>query len=582
MAGCARLSAAAAMVLLAGAAWGSTWKVQLGNVMGEVDFQQIQQAIDSHLVVNGDTILVYGPGSSIATADPSQVYPEVLDLGVKNLVIRGAHGSTRVRIMALIPDPGMLPLQVVRIGGGQDRSTRLEHFSIETPQITTPDGVVKAPVRGMHIESSAPVIHDCLFVDLVAESGSGILVETGPDGLMRGNPMVQRCEFRNCDTLAELPARDIAAPLRGGAINVFNADLVLERTAISDCWAPVCGGALHVAGESNVMVRNSWFANNATDGLGGAIYTEHDGEHLLAVIESTFEDNRAELAGGAVAALSEGETYLLSCDFAGNEALSGVAETTSGGAVYHAEAMGPVEPSPSAICRVVNSRLYDNRAERGAAIAANHSAARTWVMDTTIAQNTAGAGHAALYYLAHLRIENSIVYHNQPAMWVESAGIGGPASAFYSDLEGYVGPDNTGCFDLPPQFMAMSTGDLRLRPSSPCVDAGDTARLPADRFDLDADGDVEEALPLDLDGGSRVYDDMLPGAVDMGCYEVREVGPCNLADWATPYWTLDFFDVLLFLQGFSQGVEQADLNGDGVLNFFDVLLFLQEFSAGCP
>lgn len=576
-----RILAAGAVALLAGAAWGqTTWKVQLGNVMGEVNFQQIQQAIDSDSVVSGDTILVYGPGPSIASADPAQAYPEVLDLGAKNLVIQGAHAPTRVRIMALIPDPGILPLQVVNIAGGQDRSTRLEHFSIETPQITTPEGLITAPVRGMHIESSSPVIYDCLFVDLVSEAGAGMLAETGEGSVVKSHPLVELCEFRNCDTLAELPTKDIAAPLRGGAINVFNADLMLERAIIRGCWAPACGGAMHVAGESNVMVRNSWFADNATDGLGGAIYTEHDSEYLLAVIESTFEDNGAEAAGGAVAALSEGETYLLSCDFAGNQALSDVAETTFGGAVYHAEVSGPEEPNPFATCRVVNSRFYDNEAQRGAGIAANHSAATTWVMDTTIAMNTAGTGHSALYYLAHLTVENSIVYHNEPTMWVE--GATGTASAFYSDLEGYAGPTDTGCFDLPPQFVARATGDLHLRPWSPCVDTGDTMRLPADLFDLDADGDVGEELPLDLDGGARVYDDEMPLMVDIGCYEVRESGPCNLADWATPYWTLDFFDVLAFLQDFSQGMERADLNGDGVLNFFDVMLFLQEFSAGCP
>ena len=46
--------------------------------------------------------------------------------------------------------------------------------------------------------------------------------------------------------------------------------------------------------------------------------------------------------------------------------------------------------------------------------------------------------------------------------------------------------------------------------------------------------------------------------------------------------TLDFFDVMLFLQLFSAQDPVADWNGDGVFDFFDVLGFLAAFSAGCP
>ena len=56
--------------------------------------------------------------------------------------------------------------------------------------------------------------------------------------------------------------------------------------------------------------------------------------------------------------------------------------------------------------------------------------------------------------------------------------------------------------------------DLRLAAGSPCVDAGDNARVPADWLDLDGDGDTSEPLPLDLDGAARFQDD--PGAPDVG------------------------------------------------------------------
>jgi len=64
--------------------------------------------------------------------------------------------------------------------------------------------------------------------------------------------------------------------------------------------------------------------------------------------------------------------------------------------------------------------------------------------------------------------------------------------------------------------------DFRLAPGSVCADAGSAAALPADAWDLDADGDVAEPLPLDLAGLPRVADDAAaPGGTlpDMGAYE---------------------------------------------------------------
>lgn len=45
--------------------------------------------------------------------------------------------------------------------------------------------------------------------------------------------------------------------------------------------------------------------------------------------------------------------------------------------------------------------------------------------------------------------------------------------------------------------------------------------------------------------------------------------------------TLDFFDVLLFLNQFAAGEELGDFNDDGLFDFFDVQEFLGAFAAGC-
>ena len=60
-------------------------------------------------------------------------------------------------------------------------------------------------------------------------------------------------------------------------------------------------------------------------------------------------------------------------------------------------------------------------------------------------------------------------------------------------------------------------------------------------------------------------------------------GPCNAADTAPPYGTLDIDDVLTFLGDFAAGDPAADIAPPaGVLDIDDVLTFLGAFAGGCP
>jgi parallel beta-helix repeat protein len=71
------------------------------------------------------------------------------------------------------------------------------------------------------------------------------------------------------------------------------------------------------------------------------------------------------------------------------------------------------------------------------------------------------------------------------------------------------------------------SGDYRLRPSSPCIDAGDNLAVPFDVPDIDGDGNTAEPIPWDIDCQSRFVDypqvlgsgNGTPPIVDMGAYE---------------------------------------------------------------
>lgn len=64
---------------------------------------------------------------------------------------------------------------------------------------------------------------------------------------------------------------------------------------------------------------------------------------------------------------------------------------------------------------------------------------------------------------------------------------------------------------------------------------------------------------------------------------VNSGGPCNDADLAEPFGTLDFSDVVAYLTAFGTMDPAADLAPPfGAFDFTDVVAFLTSFSAGCP
>jgi hypothetical protein len=69
-------------------------------------------------------------------------------------------------------------------------------------------------------------------------------------------------------------------------------------------------------------------------------------------------------------------------------------------------------------------------------------------------------------------------------------------------------------------FRGTSDDDLTPASAGVSVDAGDDASLPADRFDLDGDGDTAESIPIDLAGRERIADGGSGSAVvDVGALE---------------------------------------------------------------
>ncbi len=127
-----------------------------------------------------------------------------------------------------------------------------------------------------------------------------------------------------------------------------------------------------------------------------------------------------------------------------------------------------------------------------------------------------------------------------------------------------------------PMFADAGSADFRVIPGSPAIDSGDS-------FNVSSLG-----MSVDLDGNPRIVDDAdtantgLFDPIDMGAYELSVTPDCP-ADFAEPFGTLDFSDVLGFLTAFGSMDPAADLAApSGEFDFSDVLSFLGSFGAGCP
>jgi len=97
----------------------------------------------------------------------------------------------------------------------------------------------------------------------------------------------------------------------------------------------------------------------------------------------------------------------------------------------------------------------------------------------------------------------------------------------YSDVDCEPVYPGTGNINTAPCFVDADANDFRLLYSSLCIDAGENNSVPADRADLDGDGNTVEPTPLDLGGLPRFVDDLCTGdtgngappVVDMGAHE---------------------------------------------------------------
>jgi hypothetical protein len=297
----------------------------------------------------------------------------------------------------------------------------------------------------------------------------------------------------NLPTAPEIDARTSATRFGGTDANYGAAVLQLTST-----WAGDDGC------RQTVHARDLVITHSATRGLAvqGA-YTQWEIAGGLVVSFNALEGIRAEHLGSSVlnihGAADAAPNRIFGNSGGGivNVGDAGVGSISVGNCTIsdNVSSTGGGVLSQNATTLVHGSLLVHNQAT-GAGGAATGAGGTVTLNGCTIVANTAAAGAGGVVVSSGQgALLNSIVWGNSGS---QQQGV---ATVSYCAVQG--GCAGTGNLADDPLFVAPASGDYHILRSSPCVNAGNPAQVPAD-------------AALDLDGQARI----LGGSVEMGADEL--------------------------------------------------------------
>ena len=288
----------------------------------------------------------------------------------------------------------------------------------------------------------------------------------------------------------------------GGIFNDWG-NLTVADSTFADNIAGNKGGAILNYGHDMSLARCAFAGNRANNGA-AVSYPNTAGSpsasNLNTFADCLFSNNTAASDGGAM--LIDGRTVAARCVFVGNSSARYGTVATYADAGY---SFG-----------FTNCLFARNTTKYGGALCVNGSSGilgAISLMNCTIASNTIVSGGAggAIYTRKPSTNENSVFSIQNCIVWgantssneIDRSGATQPLPAVSHtdiDQDGYA--DSNGNLNENPLFADPATGNFRLQPGSPCLDAGTPADAPAD----------------DLDGTLRPQG----AGVDMGAYELEE------------------------------------------------------------
>ncbi len=493
---------------------------------------------------------------------------------------------------------------------------------VELVQCTFTANVAESSGGALYAQSGTVTVTDCAFI---ANGG-------GPQGSLGG------AMYLSAPTeITGSSFTDNTCGGAGGAIYLAQGGDALITDTVFDGNQTHSGGAVYQQADNDLVMTGCTFTGNqATDGKGGAFRDQASGG-TTTIIDCWFQGNSASRHGGALSLQSESTTVVGSTLLVNFAAFYGGAvhhedgaEATftdcviRGNGAYIGGGLYSLESSPEIIAsemfgntatawggamyNAFSDTVYDGTLIHGNTAALRGGGVYNFRCDPvltgcTLTHNIAGTDGGGIYNQVESfpALENCIVWGNAdggPADFSAQItdAVDSATACAYSCVQGWVpalgGEGNTAANPLladpegPDGTPGTADDDLTLQPGSPVIDAGRNGAVPPDASDLDGDGDVTEALPVDLAGNPRFADDPAtadtgcgaPGLVDMGAYELQGAPMAPVAGDLDGDHSVGVNDLLALLAAWGPCGGTcclADLDGNGLVGLDDLVMLLE-------
>jgi hypothetical protein len=328
---------------------------------------------------------------------------------------------------------------------------------------------------GMYISNSSPTVSNCIF----AGNSAHLIAGVGDGGGMYNsgsNPTVTNCTFSG---------------------NVATGD----------------GGGMYNVGSSPTVI-NCTFTGNTADG-GGGMYNRSS---FPAVTNCTFTGNSSAAwywGGGMVN--DDSSPTVSGCSF-----LSNAAGTVGGGMVNSGDSAPIV-----ANCIFHNNFAADQFGRDMANFTGSSSA--------TVINSTFKNSHYSMYNVNCSPTVTNSIFWGAGFDMIWNWGTASPVVTYCNIEQGGGLYPGTGNINANPMFVDEASGDFRLQPFSPCIDAGDATApaLPATDIDGD-DRRIDDPTVTDTGYGSPPIVDIGADEFDPSCFvfvDGFESGDCTA--WST-------------------------------------------------
>jgi len=446
-----------------------------------------------------DGITNADPGDTVQVADGIYrgALNKDLDFGGKAITVQSENGAASTIIDCQDSGRGFY------FDNGETTASVVDGFTIRNGSAETGAGIC--------CEASSPTITNCRIQE---NAVTGEVAEGGGIYGSESSPIITDCWISGNTASGEY-ADGSGLCFRGGSPTLTNCTISdNSATAVTNGG----GGGIYCWQSSPTLTGCRITGNSCPDGGGGICCYWG----IQTITDCTITGNsasRVHADGGGIYCLQASST-ITGCIISGNsspDAGGGIGCEESALTIANCTVTGNTAPGYGGgiWCRagspaIANCVIGGNQGDDGGGICFTGESAPT-VTNCTISANSAGDDGGGIYcLLSDPTVTNCILWGNESDQVY--AGPGSSPSLCYCDVQGGWSGAGSGNINADPLFVYPAGSNYRLRPGSPCVDAGTSDGAPTE--DMEGRPRYDDPTTPNAGGGTPDY-------YDIGAYEFK-------------------------------------------------------------